>query len=74
MRVWVLVSWETDLTSDTVGVFASRERAERYAGEEVGRELEWKEERERGGRGRPFRIANVGAYDGYAVEEFELIE
>lgn len=72
MRVWVLVSWETDITSDTVGVFASRERAGEHAAREAGRELEWKEEAT--SDGRVFRIARVGPFDGYAIEEFEVVE
>ena len=72
MRVWVLVSWQTDMASDTLGVFASRERAEGRAREDAGRELEWKEERDRGGR--VFRVARVGMGEGYALEEFELVE
>lgn len=72
MRVWVLVSWQTDMASDTLGVFASRERAEARALEDAGRDLSWEDETDRGGR--PFRIARTGLGEGYAVEEFELEE
>lgn len=72
MRVWVLVSWQTDMASDTLGVFASRERAEGRAREDAGRDLSWENETDRGGRA--FRIARIGLGEGYAVEEFELEE
>jgi hypothetical protein len=72
MRVWVLVSWQTDMASDTLGVFATRERAEGRAREDAERELEWEDETDRGGR--RFRIARVGLGEGYALEEFELVE
>ncbi|HEX2188364.1 MAG TPA: hypothetical protein VHG51_05670 [Longimicrobiaceae bacterium] len=72
MRVWVLVSWQGDVASDTLGVFASRERAEAHAREDAGQELEWSDERDRSGR--VFRVAPVGMGEGYAVEEFELVE
>lgn len=72
MRVWVLVSWQTDMASDTLGVFASRERAEARAREDAGRDLDWRDETDRGGRA--FRIARVGLGEGYALEEFELVE
>ncbi len=70
MRVWVLVSWQTDLASDTLGVFASREGAEARAREDADRDLEWHDETDPAGRS--FRLARVGLDDGYAVEEFEL--
>lgn len=72
MRVWVLVSWQADVASDTLGVFASRERAEAHAREDAGRDLEWENETDRSGR--VFRVAPVGLGEGYAVEEFELVE
>jgi hypothetical protein len=72
MRVWVLVSWQIDMASDTLGVFASRERAEARAREDAGSGLTWEDETDRGGRA--FRIARVGLGEGYAVEEFELEE
>lgn len=72
MRVWVLVSWQADMASDTLGVFASRERAEEHAREDAGRELEWRDETSRDGRA--FRFAAVGLGEGYAVEEFEVVE
>ena len=72
MRVWVLVSWQTDMASDTLGVFASRERAEGRARQDAGRDLSWEVETDRGGRA--FRIARIGLGEGYAMEEFELEE
>ena len=72
MHVWVLVSWQTDMASDTLGVFATRERAEATAREDAGRNLAWETETDRGGRA--FRIARVGLGEGYALEEFELVE
>lgn len=72
MRVWVLVSWQTDMASDTLGVFASRERAEARAREDAGSDLSWEDETDRGGRA--FRIARIGLGEGYAIEEFELEE
>ena len=61
MRVWVLVSWQTDMASDTMGVFATRERAEARAREDAGN-LTWETETDRGGR--TFRIARVGLGEG----------
>jgi hypothetical protein len=72
MRVWVLVRWEADVASDTVGVFASRERAEAHARGEAGRELAWRDEK--APEGRSFRFAETTLGAGYALEEFEVVE
>lgn len=72
MRVWVLVSWQADVVSDTLGVFATRERAEAHAREDAGQELDWEQETDRSGR--VFHTAGVGMGEGYAIEEFEVVE
>ena len=72
MRVWVLVSWQADVASDTLGVFASRERAEAHARDDAGQELVWEQEKDRSGR--VFHVAPVGLGEGYAIEEFEMVE